>query len=54
MLIALPPIIISPISYFVFKQKFGWQAVLVTVLAIAGGGNSIPCIIEREDIALPK
>ena len=36
MLMALPPVIILPISYFVFKEKIGWQAVLGTVLAIAG------------------
>jgi drug/metabolite transporter (DMT)-like permease len=33
---ALSPVIILPISYFVSKEKIGWQAVLVTVLAIAG------------------
>jgi drug/metabolite transporter (DMT)-like permease len=36
MLMALPPVIILLISYFVFKEKIGWQAVLGTVLAIAG------------------
>ena len=35
-LMALPPVIILPISYFAFKEKVGWQAVLGTVLAIAG------------------
>lgn len=35
-LMALPPVIILPISYFVFKEKIGWQAILGTVLAIAG------------------
>lgn len=35
-LMALPPVTILPISYFVFKEKIGWQAVLETVLAIAG------------------
>jgi drug/metabolite transporter (DMT)-like permease len=35
-LMALPPVIVLPISYFVFKEKFGWQAVAGTVLAIAG------------------
>ena len=35
-LMALPPVIILPISYFLFKEKIGWQAVLGTVLAIAG------------------
>jgi len=36
MLMALPPVIILPISYFAFKEKIGWQAILGTVLAIAG------------------
>jgi drug/metabolite transporter (DMT)-like permease len=35
-LMALPPVIILPISYFVFKEKIGWQAIFGTVLAIAG------------------
>ncbi|RPJ27010.1 MAG: DMT family transporter [Chloroflexi bacterium] len=35
-LMALPPVIILPISYFLFKEKIGWQAILGTVLAIAG------------------
>lgn len=35
-LMALPPVIILPISYFVFKEKVGWQAVAGTILAIAG------------------
>ena len=35
-LMALPPVIILPISYFAFKEKFGWQAVAGTVIAIAG------------------
>jgi drug/metabolite transporter (DMT)-like permease len=33
---ALTPIILLPVSYFVFKEKIGWQAILGTVLAIAG------------------
>ena len=33
---ALPPVIVLPISYFVYKEKIGWQAVLGKVLAIAG------------------
>jgi len=32
---ALPPVIILPISYFVFKEEIGWRAILGTVLAIA-------------------
>jgi drug/metabolite transporter (DMT)-like permease len=35
-LMALPPVIILPISYFVFKEKIGWQAIVGTVLAIVG------------------
>jgi hypothetical protein len=36
MLMALPPVIILPISYFVFKEKISWQAILGTILAIIG------------------
>lgn len=35
-LMALAPVIVLPISYFVLKEKIGWQAILGTVLAIAG------------------
>ena len=35
-LMALPPVIILPISYFAFKEPIGWQAILGTLLAIAG------------------
>jgi drug/metabolite transporter (DMT)-like permease len=35
-LMALPPVLILPISYFAFKEKIGWQAIAGTVLAIAG------------------
>ncbi|MBK9924422.1 MAG: DMT family transporter [Anaerolineales bacterium] len=35
-LMALPPVIVLPFSYFVFKEKVGWQAVAGTVLAIVG------------------
>lgn len=35
-LMALPPVIVLPISYFVFKEKVGWQAVAGTILAILG------------------
>ena len=35
-LMALPPVIILPISYFVFKEKVSWQAIAGTSLAIAG------------------
>jgi drug/metabolite transporter (DMT)-like permease len=33
---ALTPVIILPISYFVLKEKVGWQAILGTILALAG------------------
>ena len=35
-LMALPPVLLLPISYFVFKEKIGWQALAGTVLAIVG------------------
>lgn len=35
-LMALSPVIVLPISYFAFKERIGWQAVVGTVLAIAG------------------
>jgi drug/metabolite transporter (DMT)-like permease len=35
-LMALPPVIILPISYFAFREKIGWQAILGTVVALAG------------------
>jgi len=33
---ALPPVIVLPISYFIFNEKVGWQAVAGTVLAVLG------------------
>jgi drug/metabolite transporter (DMT)-like permease len=30
------PVIILPISYFVFQERIGWQGILGTILAIAG------------------
>jgi drug/metabolite transporter (DMT)-like permease len=35
-LMALPPVFMLPISYFVFKERFGWQAIAGTVIAMAG------------------
>jgi len=35
-LMALTPVILLPISYFIFHEKVGWQAIVGTVLAIAG------------------
>lgn len=35
-LMAFPPVILLPVSHFVFKEKVGWQAVAGTLLAIGG------------------
>lgn len=35
-LMALPPIFLLPIGYFFFKERFGWQTVAGTFVAIAG------------------
>jgi drug/metabolite transporter (DMT)-like permease len=35
-LMALPPVILLPVGYFFFKERFGWQAVAGTLVAIAG------------------
>ncbi len=35
-LMALPPVFLLPVGYFVFKERFGWQAVAGTLLAISG------------------
>jgi drug/metabolite transporter (DMT)-like permease len=35
-LMALSPVIVLPISYFIFKEKVGWQGVAGTLLAIVG------------------
>ncbi len=35
-LIALPPVFLLPVSWFVFKEKFDWGAVLGTLTAIVG------------------
>lgn len=35
-LMALPPVIVLPASYFVFKEPIGWQGIAGTVLAILG------------------
>ena len=36
MLMALPPAILLRLRYFIFKEKIVWQAILGTILAIAG------------------
>jgi drug/metabolite transporter (DMT)-like permease len=35
-LMALPPVFMLPISYFMLKERFGWQVVAGTLLAMAG------------------
>jgi drug/metabolite transporter (DMT)-like permease len=35
-LMALPPVFMLPISYLVFKERFSWQAVTGTLIAMAG------------------
>ncbi|MFZ6027332.1 MAG: DMT family transporter [Chloroflexota bacterium] len=35
-LMALPPVILLPVSYFLFKERFGWGAVFGTLVAIGG------------------
>lgn len=35
-LMALTPVVILPISYFVVKEKVGWQAIVGTLFALAG------------------
>lgn len=35
-LMSLTPIILLPVSHFVFKERVGWQAILGTILAIVG------------------
>jgi drug/metabolite transporter (DMT)-like permease len=32
----VPPVIILPISYFLFKERIGWQGIVGTMLAIVG------------------
>lgn len=35
-LMALPPVFLLPISYFAFKERFGWQTIIGTLVAMAG------------------
>lgn len=37
-LMALPPVLLLPIGYFVFKERFGWGAIAGTFLAMLGVG----------------
>jgi len=33
---ALPPVLLLPISYFVFGERYRWRAVVGTFVAISG------------------
>jgi drug/metabolite transporter (DMT)-like permease len=35
-LMALPPVLLLPVSFVLFKERFGWQAVAGTLLAMSG------------------
>ncbi len=35
-LMALPPVFLLPLSYFIFHERFGWQTIVGTFVAIAG------------------
>ena len=35
-LIALPPVFLLPISYFLYRERFGWRTVAGTLVAMAG------------------
>jgi drug/metabolite transporter (DMT)-like permease len=37
-IIALPPIFLLPIGYFIFKEQISWRAVTGTLIAVAGVG----------------
>jgi len=37
-IIALPPIFLLPVGYFIFKEHITWKAVVGTILAVAGVG----------------
>ncbi len=37
-LMALPPVLLLPVGYFVFRERFGWGAVAGTLLAMVGVG----------------
>ncbi len=37
-IIALPPIFLLPVGYFVFKEHISWQAIAGTVIAVIGVG----------------
>jgi drug/metabolite transporter (DMT)-like permease len=33
---ALPPIFLLPIGYIVFKERYGWRAIIGTAVTLAG------------------
>jgi drug/metabolite transporter (DMT)-like permease len=35
-LMALPPVLLLPFSYFIDRERFGWQAIAGTLLALSG------------------
>jgi drug/metabolite transporter (DMT)-like permease len=35
-LMALPPVLLLPIGYFVFGERFSWQAIAGTLVAVTG------------------
>ena len=35
-LMSMPPVILLPVGYFYFKEKFGWGAIIGTIIAILG------------------
>jgi drug/metabolite transporter (DMT)-like permease len=35
-LMALPPVILLPVGYYLFHERFGWQSIAGTLVAIAG------------------
>ena len=37
-LMALPPLFLLPVDYFIFKEKFGWGAIVGTFMALIGVG----------------
>ena len=37
-LIALPPIFLLPMGYFIFKERLSWRAIAGTLIAVAGVG----------------
>jgi drug/metabolite transporter (DMT)-like permease len=36
-LMALAPVFLLPLSWWIFKERFGWKAIFGTILAVGGG-----------------